>query len=127
MRSYIKFKTHFTYETYLDSLQFHHRKSLSRFRISAHNLPIERGRYSRPKIPEEDRTCPKCPSKIGNEAHFLIDCKEYKTQRDATFSVITALCPNFNNLKPDDQMIFLMNAEGEILKEITKFIHAYLP
>ena len=42
-------------------------------------------------------------------------------------SVITALCPNLNKLKPDDQMIFLMNLEDEILKEVTKFIYAYLP
>ena len=127
MRSYIKFKTHFNYETYLDSLQFQHRKSLSRFRISAHNLPIERGRYTRPKTPEEDRTCPNCPSEIGNEIHFLTDCKDYKAHRDATFSVITAFCPNFPNLQSDDQLIYLMNSEGEILKEIAKFIHAHLP
>ena len=43
---YKTFKVNFIYETYLTQVNNpNHRKSLTRLRISAHNLPIERGRY----------------------------------------------------------------------------------
>lgn len=126
MRSYIQFKTQFAYEAYLDSLPIQQRKSFTRFRISAHNLPIERGRYTRPKLPVEERTCPYCPSQIGNEIHFLTECCEYNVQRDATFAMISTQCKNFSQLARNEKMIFLLNAEGCILTEIAKFIHAYL-
>ena len=43
-------------EDYLTTLSVEHRRSFSRFRISSHNLAIERGRYTRPPIPVQDRT-----------------------------------------------------------------------
>ena len=44
MRTYITFKTHFQHENYLYHLKFNLRKSLTKCRISAHRLAIERGR-----------------------------------------------------------------------------------
>ena len=112
MRSYIQFKTKFSHEPYLDSLQFQQRKSLTCFRISAHNLPIEQGCYCRPKLPEGERTCPFCPPEIGNEIHFLTDCKEYKTQRDATFQTIDTMCKNFINLTNKEKNNIFVKCRG---------------
>ena len=47
MRTYILYKNDFCYEKYLDILATELRKPLTQFRISAHNLEIERGRYTR--------------------------------------------------------------------------------
>jgi hypothetical protein len=46
------------------------RKLLTKFRISAHNLNIEKGRYIGTKV--EDRICNLCKNNIEDEVHFLI-------------------------------------------------------
>ena len=98
MRTYVTFKNKFMYENYLDSLNFNHRRSFTRLRISAHNLPIERGRYTSPKTPEEKRICPHCPSHIGNEIHFITECSHFETERNTMYCTIIKLCPNFSNM-----------------------------
>ena len=55
------------------------RKSLTRLRISAHTLEIERGRYK--KLKREERLCKTC-LKIENEPHFLLDCNLFKINND---------------------------------------------
>jgi hypothetical protein len=46
---------------------------LTKYRISDHRLPIERGRYSNKK--REERTCNLCKSgAISDELHFLFSC-----------------------------------------------------
>ena len=44
-------------------------KELTKIRISANDLLIERGRYFRPRIPREQRICVQC-NQIENEEHF---------------------------------------------------------
>ena len=47
------------------------RSILTRFRISAHKLEIEIGRYTTPKTPLENRLCKQCnSSEIEDEEHF---------------------------------------------------------
>ena len=60
-----------------------HRCALSRLRISAHNLYIERGRYARPTITRENRICLYCKynaniNTVESESHVLDDCSLYK-------------------------------------------------
>ena len=58
-RTYKLFKRKFEFENYLDILPDRkQRKALTAFRISAHNLKIERGRYSEQRL--EDRLCNIC-------------------------------------------------------------------
>jgi hypothetical protein len=45
----------------------------SKFRISAHNLEIEMGRYK--NKPRDERLCSGC-LKVKNEVHFLFDIFE---------------------------------------------------
>ena len=63
------------------------RKSLTRFRISCHNLYIERGRYDTPLVPREERWCTYCffskgLKPIEDESHVLIDCLLYSSVRE---------------------------------------------
>ena len=44
LRTFRKFKTQFGYEEYLNLNNTRHRKTMTRFRISAHRLAIEQGR-----------------------------------------------------------------------------------
>ena len=72
LSSYCRFKHTFNQEKYLDMI--HEKKYkivLSQFRISAHHLEIERGRYPIPKVARKDRTCKVCKmNTVESEYHF---------------------------------------------------------
>ena len=78
LRTYAKFKDNFEFEKYLCVLKdVSVRKSFTRLRISAHNLPIETGRHKRPtKTPPDQRFCSSC-SEIGNECHYILTCSKF--------------------------------------------------
>ena len=72
-------KSEWGQEPYINALPLTLRQNLTRLRVSAHRLPIEIGRYERPKIPRERRFCRVCtaagdPNKIGDEKHLLFSC-----------------------------------------------------
>ena len=54
---------------------------ITKFRLSSHKLNIERGRYSRPKVPREERICKFC-NEVESESHFILFCKTYDSFRD---------------------------------------------
>ncbi len=106
-----------------------HCKAMTKFRISAHNLAIERGRYTRPPTPVNDRICSFCSGNvIEDEFHFLMTCKKTDRERNTLFNSIHAIiCKNFNSLSDTDKFIFMMSSEGEIAKNVAKFIYDHLP
>ena len=70
-------------------LQYYIRKSLpenlictlSKFRLSSHDLNIEKGRYQ--NIPRENRICGKCNrNEIEDEYHFTLICPYYRDLRN---------------------------------------------
>ena len=69
------------------------RRNLSKFRLSNHNLNIEKGRYN--GIPKELRFCPFCPKRVETEVHFLIECPLYQNIRDEMLMTITGEKPSF--------------------------------
>ena len=55
---------------------------MTKFRISAHNIYVERGRYENPPVPREDRWCTFCfmtygQKPIEDEEHVLLHCPLY--------------------------------------------------
>ena len=82
MSSCTSIKDYCTYEKYLNSSK-HNANTLIKFRES-HYLPIEIGRYKKPKIPGELRLYQFCKSHIGNEFHTLMGCQnnDLKSLRD---------------------------------------------
>ncbi len=53
------------------------RKLFCAFRISCHDLEIERGRYDTPpKLPEE-RICKLCQLQPETEEHFMLFCPRF--------------------------------------------------
>ena len=50
-------------EPFVTKLHFKARQQMSKLRLSDHSLEIERGRYYRPSLKPEDRTCMFCPQK----------------------------------------------------------------
>ena len=51
------------------------------FRCGILPLHIETGRFARPKLPVEQRTCFHCTDSVEDELHFLIDCPFYDGMR----------------------------------------------
>ena len=73
----------FRREPYLSVLYSDQRNLITKFRISAHQLRIETGRYERKKnqagkipiLEREERVCLYCNlSKVEDESHFLLEC-----------------------------------------------------
>ena len=58
------------------------KRRFTQLRISAHRLFIETGRYSRPKLPRENRFCFSCKNAVEDENFFLFHCKEYNSLRE---------------------------------------------
>ena len=80
---YNSLKNNFGYESYLDLNNHQFRKSLSKLRISAHNLFIERGRYAKTYLLRDDRICLFCSTfhnnkVIESELHAIDSCPLYK-------------------------------------------------
>lgn len=113
---YFLLKNTFAIEKYLLSLKsFEQRKILCKFRISAHELRIERGRYeytkdiNGKKIPLErsQRTCTLCNSNcIEDEIHFLTNCSLYNEERKVLFNFLSDNYKNFNTLS-NNQKFFM--------------------
>jgi hypothetical protein len=82
LRTYCKFKFIFQQEQYLDNIkELSNRSTLACFRISAHKLEIERGRYTIPKTAVENRICKQCNCEaVEDEEHLLIKCKIFSLQ-----------------------------------------------
>ena len=73
MEFFDKIKDSFSLENSLNLPNFKHRKTMTKFRCSDHNLEVERGRHN--KTPREERLCKMCDSgEIETEEHFLTRC-----------------------------------------------------
>ena len=55
---------------------------MSKFRLSSHNLNIEKGRHQHPKLPVEKRICNVCDhGSVEDEEHFILHCPFYQEER----------------------------------------------
>ena len=81
LASYSRIKHSFELEPYLDIIQKRKYKiALSKFRLSSHNLEIERERYRH--IPRLERKCKFCQMNVvENEFHFLLACPVFNDLR----------------------------------------------
>ena len=72
-------KNTFAFENYLVTLPFKLRKALVQIRTRNNRLPIETGRWQ--QIPRDERICFLCKANIGDEFHFILECKELNDVR----------------------------------------------
>ena len=98
---------------------------ITKFRLSDHNLPIERGRYLKPKLPREERICPMCKSGIGNEIHALFLCKS-PLLSDLKHKYLKLMCDissQINMLPDNEKLLYLL--KGSDL-EVTPILGKWL-
>ena len=142
LRTYSKFKKDFIIENYVIQFPLHLRRNFSKFRISAHNLAIETGRYFKATSlkPQSDdkRLCFHCKS-IESEFHLMFECKLYIDERkllieslsnvsylsfDATESIFCILMSCFNgDLEIGKLVCNFINACFEKRKDTLNEIH----
>jgi hypothetical protein len=96
LRTYRLFKDNIFLEKYLIMLNEGERRVLTKFRASAHNLEIEKGRYIGVKT--EDRICKLC-----------------NTERTQIINNIKNVNTNFNNLPNKSKLIWLMSSEDNFI------------
>ena len=105
-------------KTYLMLDEFKLRRALCRFRISAHDLRIESGRYSKTPTNRADRICTRCDiNEVEDEFHLLLKCKLFKDEREILFNKVTLINKNFDSLNLIDKGAWLVIQEDLIILE----------
>ena len=115
LRTYRLFKNTFKFEPYLEWGNYNQRKLITKFRISAHNLEIERGRYIGLKV--SDRKCKLCKVDIEDECHFLLKCPNLEKYRSEILNYISIKYKNFNSLDANNKFVWLMSSEDNVVFE----------
>ncbi len=73
LQCYLKLNREYSLADYLVSVRNRtHRHLLTKYRLSDHQLAIERGRHKKTWLPKEERICNECRSgSVETEEHFL--------------------------------------------------------
>ncbi len=87
LRTYKHIKKSYTCETYIAmNLSPKLMSTIAQFRISSHDLEIERGRKVKPRpIPADQRFCRYCKDQVEDEIHFIFTCPLYHDLRIQLF------------------------------------------
>ena len=111
LSTYKHFKTNFCKEKYLECISNRkHKIALTKFRISAHRLPIEAGRYR--GLDKDVRFCHLCDNQQrGDERHvFKCEHKSVKTHRNRFMSTLFLYAPNLHNLSNDELFLTIFSS-----------------
>ena len=98
-------------ESYLlSNLKCQAKIALSKFRVSAHRLPIELGRYT--NLDRVDRKCFICTQVVGDEYHYFLDCndEEISRSRHRLFCKLESLIPYVHSIPKNCLFQYLLNA-----------------
>ena len=104
---------------YVDICKFKaDRLTVSKFRISAHSLAVERGRYS--YIPKDKRSCAKCDTALI-ELHFFVFCPAYKKQRQELIQKLRNNSLNFSKIS-EHNIFYLLNSNSVVTLKAVNYI-----
>ena len=124
LRTYVLFKTEFKLENYLQIIKnFEVRKNITRLRISAHNLAIEKGRHRRPtKLPLEERLCNICNT-VEDEIHFIINCQLFRLRRLILFQSLQDIFVDFDKYSDLEKFKIIMSSQdSELILKLALFM-----
>ena len=94
------------------------RVAITKWRLSSHDLHVEKGRYTSPITPREERTCSRCLTCVEDENHVLFLCPLYESVRVKFRDAFLKLNSVHAMLNPID--IEDANMVGDILLNIDK-------
>ena len=119
--NYRIFKKELTLEKYFSILPVKYCKLFCKFRTMNHKLPIETGRWH--NISRQNRICTLCNYEIGDEFHYLINCKNTEITNGRKTLIPKYFCQNPNTVK-FDALFNLKNRK--LLFNICKFIEVIM-
>ena len=131
LRFYSQFKSCFKTEYYVQNVKNRNQRCwLSRLRISAHNLAMEKLRYCKPPIPADLRFCNYCgggsqnvPKFQDSETHFLMECKTFEIKRACFLKRLECFVPNIHEMGVENKIkTMLCPTSPQAAKLINKFI-----
>ena len=129
LNTYKTFKNVFQFEPYLDKVKSKNsRVALTKFRISAHMLPVESGRYK--GVSRENRLCNMCNSSdIGDEKHYFSHCDnvDNSIKRENFLKSLSIYAPNTQSIDTDEffRQVFCSN-DSFICNSVAHFVHSIL-
>ena len=124
--TYGMYKNTVFFEKYLYEIENRKFKiALTRFRLSNHNLLIEKGRHMRPRLERNERICFICKDAVEDEIHFITKCPLYSKERIKLYRSLQDSCAHFISLATDEQkFIYIMaNEDKKILRELGKYVY----
>ena len=112
----------------MDNLCYLHKRAIARIRSSAHKFPIEVGRYA--NVPREKRMCSLGCKDIGDEKHFLLECK-HPAIRGIYEPLVSKLREQVvelqNMVEGQDGLLHLMaSTNRDVLVNVGKLCHRIL-
>ena len=122
LRFYRKCKTEYCIERYLELVNFEQRSAISKIRLSAHPLEIEKGRYT--KTPVFERICKYCSSNaVEDESHFISSCPRNDDKRSTLFTEAAKIFSYFPSITDEERTILLLKSKNpQIIDEVGKFV-----
>ncbi|MEW8547526.1 MAG: reverse transcriptase family protein, partial [Candidatus Thiodiazotropha sp.] len=113
--NYRLFKDNPKQSNYISALSSYYCKIFIAFRTRNHKLPVETGRWA--SISLKDRICHLCNADIGDEYHYIMSCKYFKSLRSNYIKNYYYINPNTIKFKQ------LMNVNNRTeLRKLCMFI-----
>ncbi|XP_060583529.1 uncharacterized protein LOC132739756 [Ruditapes philippinarum] len=118
LSSYSIYKRSLETEDYLNKVNINKfRISLTKFRLSSHNLAIETGRYE--NVARENRLCTNCNlNVIENEFHFLLVCPKYYSLRRKYLKPYYCRWPSIHKFEK-----LMSTTNTQMLNNLSKFLY----
>ena len=92
LRMYKLIKADFSMEPYLNLIkEAKYRRSLTKLRLSSHNLGIERGMHTEPVTPAVERLCIVC-GVVDDELYFVTSCKNIQQGEKDCIHISILMC-----------------------------------
>jgi hypothetical protein len=136
-RIYSRFKASFTIEPYIECINNRNQRAdLTRVRVSAHVLGIERLRYTRPPIPPAQRGCRFCGppgplvaigslgrGPVDEEQHAITVCGLMAEEREQMYREMSDIHPIFVSLSCQEKFVrFLCPVSPVVGKIVNRFL-----
>ena len=123
LRTYALVKKYFCVEPYILHIRGNHLiTAMARYRMSSHDLNIERGRFNNPITPKNQRICTRCQlNEIDDEIHLLIHCCAMKNEREILYDSVAAII----NIQPTNEMFLgiMTSRDITVVKSLAQFIY----
>ena len=131
LRVYRLFKSTYERENYLSFIKCpKSRSNFAKFRLRAHSLKIESGRYRGAHwVPPYERACEDCQlGEPQNEFHVLITCPKFSAERQVFLDKVYEIFPGVEYMSDWDKFIYLMSYDNDrdLCTLVSQFITSIL-